>query len=190
LLAATASAQEVKYVEGKDGVTYQETRRVVRRPIWETRMESREQTVYKQNYRTDYVPTQRNYMVPITEYRWEPEWVGRWNPFATPYVTYRWKPVTRWEPRSDTVQVPVTRQEVVPEKVTTQVPVTTPRYAEDEYISRVAVSAKPQGSSGSSSDPFNRDSGVAGRDTVGGLQRLDDTSRDGDTWRPAQSLRR
>ena len=92
------------------------------------------------------------------------------------------------------MQIPVTRREVVPEKITTTVPVTTQRFAEDEYISRVAVSAKPQTATGvgPSSDPFggNDHSGVAGREAVGGVRRLDsDPPRDGD-WHPAESIRR
>ena len=43
LLASLAVADEVRYVE-KDGVTYQETRRVIRRPIVETKIRSRRRT--------------------------------------------------------------------------------------------------------------------------------------------------
>jgi hypothetical protein len=188
LLAANISAQDVKYVE-ENGVTYQETRRVIQRPIMETKMVPQEQTRYRTQYRTELQPSQRHYNVPITEYRWEPEWVGRWNPFATPYVTYRWKPVTRWEPRTETVQIPYTRTEVIPEKVTTNVPVTTPRYVNEEHFSRVPVSARTQGVG--PSDPFDKEeSGVASRETIGGVRRLDsDPPREGD-WRPSESIRR
>ena len=188
-LLASAAADEVKYVE-KDGVTYQETRRVIRRPILETKIEQREQTVYRDKYSTDFQQSDRKYMAPITEYRWEPQWVTPWNPFSAPYVTYRWVPVTKWVERNETVRIPVTRREVIPEKVTTNVPVTTQRFAEDEYVSRVAVSARPQTGSGALGDPFDGDGSVARRDSIGGVRRLDsDPPREGD-WRPAESIRR
>jgi hypothetical protein len=195
LLASLAAADEVRYIE-KDGVTYQETRRVIRRPIVETTMEQREQTIYRDKYSTDLQPTERRYVTPVTEYRWEPQWVNPWNPFSSPYVSYRWMPVTRWVERTEQVRIPVTRRETVPEKVTMSVPVTTQRYAEDEYVTRVAVSAKPQAgapgpASSPTSDPFGReDESVARRDTVGGVRRLEsDPPRSGD-WRPATDYRR
>lgn len=193
LLSGVVAADEVRYVE-KDGVTYQETRRVVPRPVLETRMEPREQTIYRDKYSTDFHQSERKYMAPVTEYRWEPQWVTPWNPFSAPYVTYRWVPVTRWVERSETVRIPVTRREVVPEKITTNVPVTTQRIVEDEHISRVAVSAKPQGGASLrslDSDPFERegDTGVASRNSIGGRRLDSDPPREGD-WRPAESIRR
>lgn len=191
LLAVAGLAQEVRYVE-ENGVTYQETRRVVPRAITETKIVPREQVVYRDKYTTDLQPSERRYMLPITEYRWEPQWVNRWNPFSAPYVTYRWMPVTRWEPRSETVKIPVTRREVVPEKITVNVPVTSQRFVEDVHSSRVAISAASQGVTSPSSDPFDRggESGVARRETIGGVRRLDsDPPREGD-WRPAEAVRR
>ena len=49
----------------------------------------------------------RTYWVPVTEYRWEPYWVNRWNPFAEPYLAYRYVGRTHWEQRRETVRVPV-----------------------------------------------------------------------------------
>jgi hypothetical protein len=187
LAAGQSVADDVKYVE-KDGITYQETRRVIRRPIAETRLEQREQTIYRDKYSTDFQPSERRYLAPITEYQWQPEWVNPWNPFAAAYVTYRWVPVTRWVERSETVRIPITRKDVVPEKITTNVPVTTQRFAEDEYVTRVAVGSRPQSSPGSTSG--DDDSVVASRNTLGGVRKLDsDPPRSGD-WRAANSLRR
>ena len=189
LLATQAAADEVRYVE-KDGVTYQETRRVIRRPIVETKIEQREQVVNRNKYTTDFQPSDRQYMAPVTEYRWEPHWVNPWNPFSAPYLTYRWAPVTKWVERHETVRIPITRREVIPEKITTNVPVTTQRYVEDEYVSRVAVRSQP--GAAASGDPFSRESetSVARRDAIGGVRRLDnDPPRDG-AWRPAESIRR
>lgn len=193
LLASLAVADEVRYVE-KDGVTYQETRRVIRRPIVETKMEQREETIYRDKFTTNFHPTERRYLAPVTEYQWQPEWVNPWNPFASSYVAYRWVPVTRWVERTEQVRIPVTNRETVPEKVTVQVPVTTQRFAEDEYVSRVAISAKPQsGEPGRlNKDPFDSaaEESVARRDTVGGVRELkNDPPRYGE-WRSATEYRR
>jgi hypothetical protein len=195
LLASLAVADEVRY--GKiDGVTYQETRRVIRRPIVETKIEQREQTVYRDKYTTDFHPTERRYLTPITEYRWEPQWVNPWNPFSSSYVAYRWMPVTRWVERTEQVRIPVTRRDTVPEKVTMNVPVTTQRFAEDEYVTRVAVSAEPGGAEPArlNADPFEpaaqSPESVARRDTVGGIRELkSDPPRQGE-WRAASEYRR
>lgn len=193
LLASLAGADEVRYIE-KDGVTYQETRRVIRRPIVETKMEQRDQTIYRDKYTTDFHPTERRYVTPITEYRWEPQWVNPWNPFSSPYVAYRWMPVTRWVERTEQVKIPVTRRETVPETVKTSVPVTTQRFAEDEYVTRVAVSAKPQNAEPArlNADPFGppAQESVAQRETVGGIRQLkSDPPRYGE-WRAAGDYRR
>ena len=142
-----AAADEVRYFE-KDGVTYRETRRVVRRPVVETRLESREQTVYREQLRTEVQETQRTYHTPVTEYQWATRMRGRWNPFIQPYYTQELVPTMRWEARQDVVRVPVSRRELVPEKRTVQVPVTTQRVAEEEVITRVAVSSTPAGALG------------------------------------------
>jgi hypothetical protein len=185
--AQAFAADEVRYFE-KDGVTYQETRRVIRRPITDNRVEPREQTIYREKYSTDFQSSDRRYMAPVTEYQWQPEWVTPWNPFSSAYVTYRWVPVTRWVEKNETVRIPVTRRDVVPEKITTNVVVPTQRFVEDEYVTRVAVGSKPQNLPGLTDS--SRDDGVARRSTLGGVHRLDnDPPRDGD-WRPATSIRR
>ncbi len=139
---AWLSADDVRYFE-KDGVTYRETRQVVRRPVVETRMEARDCTVYRDQVTTELQEMPRSIPVAITEYHWVPVWHRSLNPFAAPYLTYQMAPQTRWETRNDTVKTAVTRRQVVPEKITQQVPVTTQRFVEDEIISRVAVGTRP-----------------------------------------------
>jgi hypothetical protein len=143
-------ADEVRYFE-KDGVTYRETRQVVRRPVVETKLEARDCTVYRDKLTTQLQDTPRTIPVAITEYHWVPVWHRPLNPFAAPYLTYQMVPQTRWESRSDTVKTAVTRREVVPEKITQHVPVTTQRFVEDEIISRVAVGTRPPGTTPTSS---------------------------------------
>jgi hypothetical protein len=153
-------ADDVRYFE-KDGVTYQETRRVVKRPVVESHLEARESTVYRDKYTTEVQDTPRTIPVAITEYHWVPVWRHSWNPFAPPYLAYQMVPQTRWETRSDTVKTSVVRRQVVPEKIVQQVPVTTQRVVEDEIISRVAMPSRPPGvntqiaapSAASSTDP-------------------------------------
>jgi len=176
-----AAADEVRYFE-KDGITYRETKQVVRQPVTETRLESRENTVYREQLTTDMRETQRNYATPVTEYQWVPYMERGWNLFNPPHLTYRLVPQTRWETRTETVRFPVTRRDYVPEKRTVQVPVTTQRLAENVIISQIAVGARPAGLSPSGAapvaanpDPFAKPLSpeVARRDQVGGVSKLE-----------------
>jgi hypothetical protein len=188
LLATVAAAQEVKYVE-ENGVTYKETRHVIKRTLPETRVEQQERVVYRDRYTTDLVPSERRYMAPVTEYRWEPQWVTPWNPFAAPYVTYRWVPVTKWVEKTELVKIPQSRHEQVPEKITLNVPVTSHKSAEEVYYSRVPISVKPSTTPGPASPATGEgDESVARRNTFS--RRYDDNPpREGD-WRPAASITR
>lgn len=201
--AATAAADDVKYFE-KDGVTYRETRQVVRRPVVETRLEARDCTIYRDKLTTEVQDVPRSIPVAITEYHWVPVVRRSWNPFAPPYVAYEMVPQTRWETRNDVVKATVTRRQVVPEKVTQQVPVTTQRYVEDEIISRVAVSTRPAGAANTAiagtppaTLPVNPNvapaaaatgngSSIANRPAIGGVRKLDiDPAKGPSDWRPA-----
>jgi hypothetical protein len=133
-----AEADEVRYYE-QNGVTYQETRRRVSRPLVQTALTTQQQTVYRQQLSTEYRDVQRTYYVPITENRVQTYWQRRINPFAPPYLAQKVVPVTRWELRGDTVRVPYTRTDCVPQVVTVQVPTSTQTMVEDEIITRVAV---------------------------------------------------
>jgi hypothetical protein len=178
-----AWADEVRYTTDENGVTYRETRRVIRRPTMETRIEERQQTVYAERQSTELHPSYRTIYTPVTEYRWEPYLANRWNPLAQPYWAYRFVPHTRWETRTEEHRVPVVRREWVPEQRSVQVPVVTHRVVDEEIISRVAVSGGAGGG-----DPFATSPGtsVVRRDTVGGVGRLEnDPPRTGTAWRPA-----
>ena len=140
LLVPALRADEVTY-EVKDGVRYQVTRQVVQRPIYETRYEPREYTATREHYTTEMHDSHRTYQVPVTEQQWVPGYQRTWNPLAPPVLSYRLMPVTRWETRNETVRVPITKREVIPETRTQQVPVTTHRVVEDETVRRVAIGA-------------------------------------------------
>jgi len=190
--SAILAADDVKYFE-KDGVTYRETRQVVRRPVIETRLEARDSTVYRDKLTTEVQDVPRSYPVAITEYHWVPVWRRSLNPFAAPYLVYEMVPQTRWETRNDVVKATVTRRQVVPEKVTQQVPVTTQRYVEDEIISRVAVGSRPATGTAPGVLPATPDaaptgdsSTVANRAAIGGVRKLDtDPPKGPSDWRPA-----
>lgn len=200
--AATSAADDVKYFE-KDGVTYRETRQVVRRPVVETKLEARDCTVYRDKLTTEVQDVPRSYPVAITEYHWVPVVRRSWNPFSPPYVAYEMVPQTRWETRSDTVKATITRRQVVPEKVTQHVPVTTHRYVEDEIISRVAVGTRPAAAANTAiagtpavtapgmlpatpGATATGDSSMANRTAVGGVMKLDtDPAKGPSDWRPA-----
>jgi hypothetical protein len=144
LSVTAAQAQSTTTFEkGADGVTYQVTRNVVQKSIPSTEYQSQQQTVYHPQVATDYQTYQQNYAVPVTQYQWVTRMHEWWNVFDGPYYTQELQPVTRWETRAGTVQVPVARTDWVQENRTTQVPVTTYKTVNEEYTSRVAVSAAP-----------------------------------------------
>lgn len=167
-------ADEVRYYQGDDGRTYRETRRVVQRPVSETRVEERHVPVYREQLTTEYLDSHRTYVTPVTEYRWEAQMKGRWNPLVTPYYEQRLVPRTRWETRVQPTQIPVVRRQMVADSRIERTPVTTRRMVEEEHISRVAVSDGP-----TSSDPFAASTSVARRQGIGGVKLDNDPPRRG-----------
>jgi hypothetical protein len=158
--AAEARSQDVRqYTETRDGVTYRVTHRTVKRPTLETRLEPREQTVYRERYSSEVCESDRVVYAPVTEYRWQPVMHGRWNPLVQPYYQYHLVPTTRWESRVETVRVPLARRELVPETKVTHVPVTSTRMVEEEVIQRVAITPSQAG---------NESASIARRDVIGG----------------------
>ena len=199
LLPSAARGDERYYVE--NGVTYYETRERVQRPITEIVQQPTTRTVYREQYRTDFTDTVHVTSKPVTEWRLESYWRGRYNPFVEPQMAQRWVKRKRYETQTQTIRQPVLRRELVAENRTEQVPVVTQRMVEEEVVRRVAVApATPtniQASPAStavtrptaphSADPFNAPSdAVARRVQIGGISRLDGTpSRTLDTsgWR-------
>ena len=180
VLAGPLAAQDdVRYFE-RDGVTYREVRRAVKRPVVETRYDQREQTVYRERLTTESQPLTRTYLTPVTRYEWQPRVHGTWNPFVQPYVAYHWVPVMQWERTVEESTQHVTRRELVPEKRVVQVPVRTTRMVEDEVITRTAMSDTRLA-------PGSGGTAVARREPVGGISRLEnDPPRSGSgEWRSA-----
>ena len=171
-IGAASNAQESTMETGPDGVTYRVTRQVVQKTIPTTEYQTRQQEVYHPQVTTNYQSYQQTTLAPVTEYQWVPRLEGRWNPFIQPYWTHQLAPVTRWEARPTTVNVPVSRTDWVKETRTTQVPVTTYRTVPEEYISRVAVAATPSSTTSIASAPA----------PIGGQQLQSDPPREGNSW--------
>jgi hypothetical protein len=180
LAALTVSAahaqQSTTYEKGPDGVTYQVTRNVVQKSMPSTEYQSQQQTVYHPQAAIDYQTYQQNYAVPVTQYQWVTRMHEWWNVFDGPYYTQELQPITRWETRAGTVQVPVTRTDWVQENRTTQVPVTTYKTVNEEYTSRVAVSASPSFAPAGIA-PAQTQTSVAMQPTYGGQQLQSDPPR-------------
>lgn len=146
LVAPGVRADEVTYFE-KDGIKYQKIRQVNQRPITELRYEQQQSTAYRERYTTDLQESHRTYQVPVTEQQWVPGYQRTWNLLAPPVLSYRLMPVTRWETRSETVRIPITKREVYPETVTHQVPKYSTRYAEEEVVRHVPIGTTAHGTS-------------------------------------------
>ena len=162
LSASGLRAQSVREYED-NGIRYRETTQIIQRLIPETRYEQRETTVYRERYTTDMQESIRTYQVPVTEQQWVLGYQRTWNIFRPPVPSYRLLPVTRWETRTETVRIPVTRREYIPEHRVQQVPITTMRLAEERIVRRVPIGTVNNGT------PV-----VARKQSIGG------TSLDGD----------
>ena len=171
------AADEVKTYE-KDGVRYQEVRRVVQRPITETHYEPRQVTNYNERYTTDMQQVQRTYQTPVTQQQWVPGYQRTWNLFAPPVLSYRLMPVTRWETRTETVRVPVTKREMIPVQTTQHVPVTSQRIVQDEHVSTYAVGTVPSAGTPSDGTQGTGMAAMATRNDMGGVNKLDDPPHD------------
>lgn len=176
---------QTTYEDGPDGVRYRVTRSVVQRSVPTTEYQTREQKVYRPQVTTEYQSYQQTYLTPVTQYQWEPHLRNPLGLLGTPYWSHELRPVTRWEARPATVQVPVAKTNWVEETRTTQVPVTTYRPAQSEIVAREPVGAVPGGSSlGPASSTATS---VASRAPVGGQQYQSDPPRAQSPWATSPS---
>ncbi|MCR4411331.1 MAG: hypothetical protein NUV77_02770 [Thermoguttaceae bacterium] len=135
-------ADEIRYFE-HNGITYRETRRTIDQAAPQVRYQDCQQTYYREQVVQETREVVRTWWTPVTEYRWETYWVNRWNPFAEPYQAARYVPHTRWERRTEVVQVPVVCRRLVPETQVVRVPVGAWCNSPQEVVTRVAVSGIP-----------------------------------------------
>jgi hypothetical protein len=119
---STAQNNAGYYTDPATGLVYRQVTRTIDRPVVETNVEKREQTIYRPQTVTETKPESRTTYSPVVEYKWEPRMHGRWNPFQKPTIAYHHIPETRWEARNEVVQRTNTRTEWVAEKRTVEVP--------------------------------------------------------------------
>ena len=152
-------------------------------PIPTTEIQTREQKVYQPQVTTEYQAYQQTYLTPVTQYQWEPHLRHPLGILGTPYWTHELRPVTRWEARPATVQVPVAKTNWVETTHTTQVPVTTYRPAPRRIRYR-------SGGRSLRFEPGSCESNatsVASRTPVGGQQYQGDPPRAQSPWATAPS---
>ena len=173
LATSSARADDTSIVD-EGGVRYHVTRQTVQRPITETHYEPRQYTSYRERYTTDMQEVPRTYNVTVTQHQWVPGYQRSLNPFAPPTLSYRLVPVTHVETRTETVRVPVTRRDLVPETQTQHVPVTTQRIVQDTHEHRVALASRRVAAARRRIALRNDTSSGP----VGGLNQINDPPRD------------
>ena len=119
---AQAQGSAGLYTDDASGIVYRKVTRTVERPVVETKVEQREQTLYRPQTVTETRPENRTVYTPVLQYQWEPRVHGRWNPFRQPTVAYHQVPRCHWEAQNQVVQRTNTRTEWVAEKRTIDVP--------------------------------------------------------------------
>ncbi len=145
LAAPLTLADDVRYYVD-NGIQYRETTQVTQRPVTETRWEPHQTTVVQERYTTNMQDSVRTYQVPVTEHQWVLGTQRSWNIFAPPTLSYRLMPVTRWETRTETVRIPVTKRELVPTQQVQHVPVTNTKIGEERVVRHEIVGPVTSGS--------------------------------------------
>jgi hypothetical protein len=138
VLPVGAQAEQTRVYE-KDGVTYREDRRTVRTPLSEIRYEQHPEIVHREVISPRIETTYQTVHLPVTEYRLEAKWVGRWNPFVEPHLVSQWKPRTRWETRVESTDTVRYQRQWTTETRQRQVPVLVRRMEETEVVATTAV---------------------------------------------------
>jgi hypothetical protein len=136
-----------------NGVKYQVTRQTVQQVVPVTIMQDRQQTTYAQQVTTETIPHQQAYTVPVTQYEMVATLHGRWNPFVEPYYTYEMQPVTYYQEQVANVQIPMNKVSWVPQTQTVKVPITEYRTAQQEIVTRVALTGGESAKTYASSQP-------------------------------------
>ena len=149
--ATIAKAQDKPgyYTDPNTGIVYRQVTRTIERPVVETKIEKREQTVFRPETVTETKPESQTVYVPQTDHVWQPVLHGRWNPFRQPSVSYQHVPRTYWKPQEQVVTRTQSRTNWVAEKRTVDVPqklvrMTREQKTDYEVVGRVAPPATRQ----------------------------------------------
>lgn len=138
------------FTDPATGIVYRKVTRTIDKPVVETKVTQRQQTIYKPKTVTETRPTTRRMYIPVTENRWVPQVEGRWNPFVQPRVAYKNVPETRWQVKDEVIAETKTQVKWEPETQTISVPeqsmrITREQVVDFEPIGRVAPqTAQPQ----------------------------------------------
>ena len=161
LVALTTIATAETRVYERDGVTYREDRRIVRKPVSEIQYQQHPETVTREVISPRIENTYQTVHLPVTEYRLEAKWVGRWNPFVQPYMVSQWKPRTRWEPHVQTTPTVRYERQWLTETRQRQVPVLVRRMEETEVVATTAVPNLSGGTDSSSPSHIARQTAIS-----------------------------
>ena len=148
VVVAVAGEGASAEIVDEGGIRFEVTQQQVPTRVPFTEMQSREQTTYRQQVTTENVQHQQVYHVPVTQYQVVSRLHNRWNPFAEPYWTHHYEPVTTWQQQVGTVQIPVNKVAVIPETRTVQQPVTTWKTVNSTITHRRVIGATPTGPGG------------------------------------------
>ena len=140
-----ASAQSTTEIREENGNLYRVTTQEIPRSVSKTELREQQQTVYRERYDTQWQTNYRTYLTPVTEYRQELYLANRWNPLATPYWTYRYVPVTRWEARQEPYNVPIAQRTWVPEQQTVRIPQITTQIVTDQVVRKEFIGPATKG---------------------------------------------
>lgn len=140
VLVHSANAQNAGYyTDEATGIVYRQVMKTIEKPVVETKIETREQTVYRPQTVTETKPEARTVYTPVLEYKWEPRLKGRWNPFRQPTVAYHHVPSTHWEARNEVVNRTSARTQWVAETRTVDVPQRLVRMEREQKVEYEAV---------------------------------------------------
>lgn len=137
------------FTDPATGIVYRQVTRTIEKPVVETKMQQRQQTVYKPKTVTETRPATRRMYIPVTENRWVPKVENRWNPFVAPRVAYHHVPETRWQVKDEVISQTSTQVHWEPETQTISVPhqemrMERQQMVDFEPVGRVAPNASPQ----------------------------------------------
>jgi hypothetical protein len=127
-----------------NGQAFRETTEIVRKPVSTTTWQERRETVLVDRVTTQLAETDRNVLVPVVEYEWQPRVHNWWNPFAPTTMAYHAVPVTKWQVQQQIVRTPVTYRETIPEERVVRTPQRSLDFVEETVTRRVAIDDRGQ----------------------------------------------
>jgi hypothetical protein len=144
IMSNAAWGQSVREVVDANGQAFRETTEIVRKPVATTTWQERRETVLVDRVTTQMAETDRNVLVPVVEYQWQPRVHDWWNPFRPTTVAYHLSPTTTWQVQQQVVRTPVTYRETIPEERIVRTPQRSLDFVEETVTRRVAIDDRGQ----------------------------------------------